>query len=1072
MSESQKNSSLKDLDKNLIVEASAGTGKTRAILNRTISLIRNDPGLKMSELAAITFTEKAAAELGWKLRQRLEQEKAEDPVRIQRAISEFDQAQISTIHSFCAHLLRLRPIEAGTSPAFAIMDQTGRELFFSELWQKWLEAKLEAKPGFFARLRKMEIPIEDLKSLAQSLYQSRDLFEAGKNSFTASKAAIAFDRAEQEFRALYTRVRKEAPQIDVLNQALDEINDLLNRFGQTKDRVWLQYSNSRLKNARPWKNPAANEIKKSLLQLFLQARAAPLAQIINELSDFLAAIDSEKRKRELLDFEDLLLKARDLVKESRDARDYFKSRFKYILVDEFQDTDPVQVELIFFLAEDDSKFASDWTKVALKPGKLFLVGDPKQSIYRFRRADLQIYDQAKDILLAQKSGQKDALKTNHRSHPGILNWVNLTFEKIFEPEKGFQPPYQELVPPELKPSEKPRELSAPFEKPVILLELVKDDSLKPGSKGYLVENIRKVEAGAIADFIQAAIKNQLKIWRRDGDNISYRPAAFGDFAVLYPKHKDAARIKEELASRDIPFSTEVSPEFLQRDEIAGLRSILKAISSPLDQLALVGALRSIFIATSDLELFEYAKAGLTWEWLDKNPDPKKFPAIASGFEFLNNLYQNRELKPIAWIIDQMSDRSKIMKLTTLHPQFNQAVLNLERIKAAARAFEQEPGFGLFDFVSWIENLEMAEDPNWPELVAAEANNAVKLMSFHKSKGLEFPVVILANLSSQMPRQTSEVIRNWLKPELAVSIGKFQTLNYDQMAGIEEKHSACQNVRNLYVASTRAKQYLIIPDHRGIEAKDKQYIELLKAGLPLAEEKNHPALQLVERINAAALAGEKKEVIFDLEKIAELDPGDTTIEKEKAAFEKEQIKIWERAREFTPITSPSKEEEPLFETKEPGPERKTALQIGIVVHKVIEFASRQKPEFALELAAMLAKEKKIEEHLPEIQDLLQNFWKSELKKKIDAGESFQELPFLIEDEGKIYRGKIDLILRDKDGLHLIDFKTDRVSPAETDARTKAYEPQLKIYEKSLSNLKSHQLASSSILFLNPNLTKKI
>jgi len=1062
---------LEDPGLNIMVEAGAGTGKTYALLDRIEMLIDKDPGFKMSGLAAITFTEKAAAELRYKLRQRLSANKRKIPDgRLQAIISEFDQAQVSTIHSFCAGLLRLRPVEAGVSPGFAVMDEAESGFLFDLLWEKWLEQNLEAGSELFSKIRRMGVGNDEFKELARALYQERDIFPDSLRSLKKERPEMMVEEVEKEFWKIYSRYEKLPKSPVAMQRLMTSLVADLKSGGLAeaeKERIFYQ-AEYKVKRDEPWPRfPGAAELNNRLLDFFEQAFSRPVLELLGFIADFFRVMDGEKKKREVLDFQDLLLKAQDLAKEDPEARKYFKDKFKYILVDEFQDTDPVQTELVFFLAEKEGQLEkADWKKVELMPGKLFLVGDPKQSIYRFRRADLQIYASAKNILVNGKSGAKEFLTKNYRSHPDLLKWINLTFGKPFGEEKdeNFQPGYTPLAPgkwpqnPVLKP---------PLEKPVVLLELENE-----GQEKILIEGVRGLESEAVAGFIQWAVENKTQVWEKEGDQLKYRDAGYKDFAVLYSAHEHIKYIKEELRRREIPFQIEASRGFLDADEIAGLRAVFRAITNPADHVALVGSLRSLYMGVSDSELFEYAKQGHSWEWLGEQPAPEKYPALASAFEFLGELFKDRDRRPVTWIIERLMERGKIRELRTIHPLFNQALLNLERIKAAARGFDQDPARGLFDFIEWLESLEQAGASDWPELSAKEGKDAVSIMTFHKSKGLEFPIVILANLSNQLHKGAEALIKNWKNRELAVSLKKFSTLNYRDMEQVEQRHIECQNLRNLYVAATRARQYLVIPDHRSIFKSDGKYIEKLREGLPEASDEKHPALEFIEHKKAGDLKIKKPEPTRNrLEELARQKPDSTEIEMEKLNFEKEWAGQSARAKEYRVITAPSREDDFEQAWPEGAGRRDEARAIGTVVHKVIELAGDKELAFALRLAERLAKEKGLESQLSKIKKLVEKFWGSDFKKQL-TGKIYREVPFLIEDADKIYRGKIDLIQKDGGKIRVVDFKTDEISAEQIDERAQKYSAQLKIYQKAVENLKDQLQPETSIYFISPGKEKKL
>jgi len=1066
MTAENKKAYLEELAANFIVEASAGTGKTRSILDRVEFLIERDKSFEMGRLAAITFTEKAASELRNKLRRRLEtkagQSSAAERERLSRLLSEFDQAQVSTIHSFCSHLLRLRPVEAGVSPAFKVADEAEAAALFDKVWEKWLETTLSQNPGFFATARFMEIPIDKLKALAAALYANRDLVKPAEPAPEKEFKAL-LKEANNAFLQLHDRALNQAGNIKVLAGFMQNMKALLASQPDQPEAVWCKLDYSKVRDSEWSSSEAARAVRDELDRWFQKIRAQFLARLLKELVNFIARFDREKQRLELLDFQDLLLRGRDLVRK-KEPREYFKRRFKYLLVDEFQDTDPVQVEMVFLLAEQTGEFAREWDKAQLEPGKLFLVGDPKQSIYRFRRADLEIYDLAKDMLLRNSAAaRKEILEKNYRSHPGILEWVNLAFENLISKRPGFQPEYQELV-----SGEPGAKLQPPFKKPVILLELEKDPSLPAKKTRYGVDNVRAVEAKAVADFIQWSVDNKLQVW--EGDKSHYRPAQYRDFAVLYSRHKHIQVLREELAARDIPFQTE-SREFLQRDEIAGLRAIFSAIANPLDPVAAVASLRSLFLAVSDLELLEFVRGQGTWDWLNSSPAPEKHPAIAAAYQLLRELHDQRDCKPLAAMIERLTLGAKIRQLKPLHPRLNLALLNLERVKTAARAFDAEPGASIADFVAWLDNLETHEDSTWPELMAKKANDAVSFLTYFKSKGLEFPVVILANLSNALkasPRDY-ELVKNWRKGEMAVKLAGYRTLNFDEMKESEDLHLDCQENRSLYVAATRARQYLVIPDHRAIDKFNGQYLERLCAALPGTG--GNGASRFMESKWASDFKLEPKEQAKSaLEAFASLKPCETGIEKGRKEFEKKLAEKIQEARKYVELGAPS--EQAVFEARPGSTEagRAQALAIGTIVHRVIELAGRKDLAFAKKLAQRLARESGTEDSLEKIIPLLETFWKSEFKQKIDSGQAFQEARFLIDYQGKIYRGQVDLITRGQDGLHLIDFKTDNISPDQVDAESARYARQMEVYSQALSRIAGQKLADSSVFFLKPNIQK--
>ena len=367
------------LDENMVVEAGAGTGKTTSLVERVVALVTTGRA-SMGGIAAITFTEAAAAELRSRIGETLERV-GSDPDREQverercvRAVDDLDQSAIQTLHSFAASLLRERPLEAGLPPGFNVRDPIEAEVAFERKWSEWLDATLDDPEAQEALRPALEggMTLRHIREIAVSFNTNYDLL-----------ADASFDSLPEQSG----EGEREAALLPVL--------ELLRRFA-------LDYADER---------KAAGEVE----------------------------------------FQDLLVLARDLLRDSIPARDHFRDRYSHVLIDEVQDTDPLQAELAFFLAEDVSEGVDtsdrpkDWRDVRPADGKLFIVGDPKQSIYRFRRADIQQVKRMQELV----GGSNEKLTQNFRSQSPVISWVNHVFHRWMVESDG-QPEY---IPLDAEPSE-------------------------------------------------------------------------------------------------------------------------------------------------------------------------------------------------------------------------------------------------------------------------------------------------------------------------------------------------------------------------------------------------------------------------------------------------------------------------------------------------------------------------------------------------------------------------------------------------------------------------------------------
>ena len=365
-----------------------------------------------------------------------------------------------------------------------------------------------------------------------------------------------------------------------------------------------------------WSSPASckrskalrREVKDALEHLQAELRGEAVLRMLPIAERFAAEYADARRAAGVADFDDLLIWARDLVRESAEARAYFRRRYRVILVDEFQDTDPVQTELVLLLASDDEPGA-DWLAMTPRPGALTVVGDPKQSIYRFRRADIAMYDAVRHGPLADGVV---ALVQNFRSVRGVLDWVNPVFDRAFVAQPGIQPPPAHLV----------------HGRGALLDESRSVVVVHGDPDGSGTSDIRAREAELLAATIGRIVGEGWPVRERHGD--AERPARFGDVAVLMPRRTELDRYLAAFRDAGIPVRAAGGRSFFARQEVRDLSSLLRAVDNPRDRIAVVGALRSELIGCSDEELFLHVDAGGRLDYLAGSPRarPRSSRALA------------------------------------------------------------------------------------------------------------------------------------------------------------------------------------------------------------------------------------------------------------------------------------------------------------------------------------------------------------------------------------------------------------------------------------------------------------
>jgi ATP-dependent exoDNAse (exonuclease V) beta subunit len=620
-----------DLDTTLVIEAAAGTGKTTELVNRILAVVESGRG-ELRSIIAVTFTEKAAGEL--KLRIRGEIEKArhrealpeEVRLRLDRALEQLEEARIGTIHSFCADLLRERPVEARVDPMFEVAPEDRSGALFEDAFERWFQETL-ASPGEGMRrllrrrdLAESEGPRPIAMSAADALLEWRD--------FNAAWQHFPFDR-DREIDALLVEVEKlgeiarEGDPDDYLARALEEIarpvrgatrlEPVRGRDHDALEQVLVSLLRKDARKRFNWRGygdsfgerPRAEVLErrdalKARLEKFRDDAGANLAPMLrDEIWPVVDYYRELKDRAGVLDFLDLLLVAGGLVRDNASIRAELQRRFTHILIDEFQDTDPLQAEILLLLSADDPAEA-DWTKVRPMPGKLFIVGDPKQSIYRFRRADVSLYQQLKRRLVAH-GAELEHLTVSFRSVPEIQQMVNAAIEPMMAEERETQPRYVALEPwrggIESQPSLVVLPVPAPY-----------------GDYGSVTD--RRIEE-SLPDAVGAYVRWLLfesgwKVTRRDAPE-KWMPIEARDICILFKRlntwhgnvRRDVTRdYIRALEARHIPHVLIKGGSFNEREEVEAIRNLLGAIERPDDELLVYAALRGPVFAFSDASLLE------------------------------------------------------------------------------------------------------------------------------------------------------------------------------------------------------------------------------------------------------------------------------------------------------------------------------------------------------------------------------------------------------------------------------------------------------------------------------------
>ena len=841
-----------DLGANLMIEAGAGTGKTYALVSRVVALVK--AGVRMQNIVAITFTEAAAAELSERIRSRMEQLldndhpdnvhdllaqelNDRDRGRIRRAVGELDQAAVQTIHSFAAQLLRDRPLPANLPPGWTPMDAVESAQRFEEQWDQWMDRALgegaDANPELTGALRYLvgvNAGVASWNEIARAFDGNYDRLASDGSVPEIDLRAVAETtlRALETLRAqcvnpsdsLFEQISSAAETVKAIVEVADRPADAARALEQGAK---VDFSGTAGSSAKNWSAPIAEtrkQFREEIGQPFqIAVRFAPALTILHHLRQSFALDFVAQRKAEgVATFDDLLVWARDLLRDDAPTRRHFQERYTHILIDEFQDTDPLQAEIAYYLAASpDANIAGpNWHTIPLIPGKLFIVGDSKQSIYRFRRADIGV------TRLVKESGQLRplTLAENRRSQKPILDWVNAVFGELMVGEAGLQAEYIALQP------------NAGLQRDDLAASVqVFGEPMDLNAAALRQEQARHV-ASIITDSAGVGAPNRMEVYDRESGGV--RPAGLRHVCVLIRSRTGLGILTRALEYAGIPYRLEGRSLVFGTQEVQDLLNCLRAIDDPSDEVSIVAALRSPAFACSDVMLARWRDAGGTWNYQSRvlddgepaNENQKKrhqrlaelgadFP-VWFGLLKMRAYHQMRQTMGAARLIDAFIRDRRLEELDLAENRPREIWRRRRFLAEQARQLEQAsaanpgtPPLTLHTFLQWAD-LQQEEGARINEIAVPETDDdAVRIMTMHAAKGLEFPIVILLGLE-QTPSVTSKSMLFDASTGLTeVRLGGLQSPGYAALVEWEKIHAETELVRLAYVGATRARDHLVV-----------------------------------------------------------------------------------------------------------------------------------------------------------------------------------------------------------------------------------------------------------------------
>lgn len=1043
-----------DIRKNLAVTAGAGSGKTRVLVERYLTILKSDSNIMPRNILALTFTDKAASEMKERIKRSVREMLPSDRSRWSAVLDDMTSADISTIHSFCTRLIRNDPIPCGLDPDLRTITETEG----LEMMRRSINLILTVDGKESPALRRLIVDM-GARNLARSLVsllkeRSKVHIKIGSDEFRKR----SLDHLARSWDELLNSAREELcdlkedllwlSEIDVPDvprdtavpvlgslkpflNSLDLLEDpkgvgaLLGLLNDAKEHLLTKNGKERgvgrLGNTRVW-GPDHGRLKKVFTGLFpfvhrykdllvlvssedIRKRAE---ERISDMIEVYGAVEKDltKRKRESngVDFDDQIALAIELLEKDRSPSLLgLRKRYSHLLVDEFQDTDPYQWKLVDLLWDEG------------RTSKLFIVGDPKQSIYGFRSADVRLFHESKNILMDHKEGDNIVLDKNFRSKKEIMEFVNALFPTVMEDdgsEWGV----------EFDPLEPSRGAGGSIKIMGVL-----------GSKGS------EAREGARA---AALIKEAVREWKvsEDGEE---RSLHYGDIAILLPTRKGFSHYEDSLRSHRIPFQVYKGKGFFERQEVKDVLNLLTFLTNPADDLSLASLLKGPFFGLSDEDLLEISTSGSG--------------TLKDRLGKVERFHQEMEL-----ITDMIHISGSMLPHAALHRIL--LLLGADALMGGARgsrnldrlvewSLAESSARSMLELKDRLKNL-VDEPPNEGEPPLDVEEDYVSVMTVHAAKGLEWPMVLVLGINHE-PRGGFTRSYN-LDPENGISIKVMDTstgelVKTPSFFSMEEdaKDKEMQERKRLfYVACTRAKDHLVLSGSLPIDNMDRVkepygMMKFLWNSMDLSMDDLDLGAKEIGGVNVELIKVPKQDIVEEVEELPEEE-----VHSDVDLTEEIIVPGPLRSSRNTFLLSPSRvlmsaDELRGFPLDYPEPGEQIPPDVlGDMVHAVLQGIPMER---VIREMGYPDKADIVEKEVDMIRSKLHDFGITPIRNEVEVVGYTDDGPLL---------GRIDLLARDKDGkLILVDFKTGK--------EKKKHTQQVMIYQELLKDVVDEKVSTRII-----------
>ncbi len=1030
---------IKTINKNIAVNAGAGTGKTKVLTERFIEILENGDLEKNKEvegIVAITFTKKASQEMVDRIREEIKN-KFDENLSWSRYYRDMEKSNISTIHSFCSNILRENPIEARIDPMFEVLEDYTSAKLLKESIKEVLLRELEEKDEVYSFLRLLKR--NTLDSLIEDLYSVYNLIRT---------VGLNFEETKKKTINYLEKLKIDQKDLDLIKNTFIYLMDNLpksSKFYKIKDNInWIKFSEENYseeelpglleflsKNVGTSKKEAEKiqSLKVSLEKTKLNSEKENLWIYITVL-DLLIEIDKlytwKKKEIRGLDYDDLQIITSKLL-DKKEIREKYQKKYKYIMVDEFQDTNELQKDIIYKLASKDSK---------LDRSNLFIVGDPKQSIYGFRGADINVFYKVVEDIKTESGQETITLEKNYRTVGTVLDFINNIFSKLME-EK-----YDKLS--EFWKSDNE-----------IDVEIIENTELEVPDNYGESEYSRYYEGEVIAKRIRQLV-----------DSGKYK---YGDFAILFRATTRNYKYEDALNKYGVPYYNTGGKRYFDQQEVKDLINALKSLVNPFDAISTIGFLRSPMIGLKDTSIYWILRQEndtIYKKMIDvlntnnlENDESKK---IQNTINLFDELYETKELYGLSKLLEKIIEDTYFIESLLLTQDGKQSLANVYKFKDMANDYEKSHSGTMEDFIDYLEEAKNRDESQGR--IQSENANVVKILTIHKSKGLQFPVVIIPEMSTGSRQDHSNILFD-KNIGIALKLDNGKAL-HDKIKEDLIKKDKEERKRVLYVAMTRAQEMLIL----GNQGKSQGFKEMIENKL------NPKQFKLISNIDMEPREYRKINLIKD-EIIDYSHKGENYnfLPYEVKDYNKRKIERYSISQYLTfkeckkkyymdyyrNISGEINQEVDFDESTEEDEEFLISpIEKGNIVHKFCEDYREGKNKNSLIKEIFISFGMDYSEELEEeIKPYINNFLK-EYDENYD--KIYREKEFYLKVEDSFITGIIDRININKNKGEIIDFKTNKVRSKSK--LKEQYTPQLQLYAYAVKEIMGIEIEKSRISFL--------